>query len=108
MNGNAPMNGTSAPTIALAYVAHRTRLDAINAASKLRRRTAMPGTLPHTQNGFTQTVAEQRFREGLGDEGAAANEDPTTLKFDGKVAVSDEDSGSDPYNRTGRFRRLVR
>ena len=68
----------------------------------------MAGTLPHTQNGFTQTVAEQHFREELGDEPASSNDDPTTLKFDGKVAVSDEDSGSDPYNRTGRFRRLVR
>ena len=68
----------------------------------------MPGTLPHTQNGFAQTATEQHFREELGDEGANANEDPTTLKFDGKVAVSDDDSGSDPYNRTGRFRRFVR
>lgn len=68
----------------------------------------MPETLPHTQNGFAQTVAEQRSREELGGEAASANEDPTTLKFDGKVAVSDEDSGSDPYNRTGRFRRFVR
>ena len=68
----------------------------------------MPGTLPHTQHGFAQTAAEQHFGEGVGDEGASPNEDPTTLKFDGKVAVSDEDSGSDPYNRTGRFRRLVR
>jgi hypothetical protein len=68
----------------------------------------MAGTLPHTQNGFTQTVAEQHFREDLGDEGTDANEDPTTLKFEGKVAVSDDDAGSDPYNRTGRFRRVVR
>ena len=68
----------------------------------------MPGTLPHTQNGFAQTAAEQRLREELGEEAASANEDSTTLKFDGKVAVSDEDSGSDPYNRTGRFRRFVR
>jgi hypothetical protein len=68
----------------------------------------MPGTLPHTQNGFAQTAADQRFREDPGDQGENANEDPTTLKFDGKVAVSDEDSGGDPYNRTGRFRRLVR
>ena len=28
----------------------------------------MPGTLPHTQNGFAQTAAEQHFREELGDE----------------------------------------
>ena len=68
----------------------------------------MPGTLPHTQNGVAQT-AEQHFREELGDERASdAAEDPTTLKFEGKVAVTDEDAGSDPYNRTGRFRRLVR
>jgi hypothetical protein len=68
----------------------------------------MSGTLPHTQNGFAQIAAEQRLRGDLGDEGANANEDPTTLKFEGKVAISDEDAGSDPYNRTGRFRRLVR
>jgi hypothetical protein len=65
----------------------------------------MPGTLPHTQNGFAQTAAEQHFREQLDEETAG---DPTTLKFDGKVAMSNEDAGSDPYNRTGRFQRLVR
>ena len=68
----------------------------------------MPGTLPHTQNGFAQTAAEQNVREDLGDDDAQTNEDPTTLKFEGKVAISDEDAGSDPYNRTGRFRRAVR
>ena len=51
----------------------------------------MPGTLPHTQNGFAQTAAEQHFREDLGDEGATRDEDPTTLKFDGKVAIADEE-----------------
>ena len=45
----------------------------------------MPGTLPHTQNGFAQTAAEQHFREQLDEETAG---DPTTLKFDGKVAVT--------------------
>ena len=68
----------------------------------------MPGTLPHTQNGFAQTAAEQHIRERRDDDDAAANEDPTTLKFEGKVAVSDDDAGGDPYNRTGRFRRVVR
>jgi hypothetical protein len=69
----------------------------------------MPGTLPHTQDAFAQTAtAEQHVRKDVADEEAAVNEDPTTLKFDGKVAVADEDSGSDPYNRTGRFRRVVR
>ncbi len=65
----------------------------------------MAQTLPHTQNGFVQTGAEQHFREQLDDETA---NDPTTLKFDGQVAVSSEDTGGDPYNRTGRFERLVR
>ena len=65
----------------------------------------MPGTLPHTANGFAQTAAEQRFREEIEDDAAG---DPTVLKFEGKVALNDEDAGSDPYNRTGRFRRLVR
>jgi hypothetical protein len=68
----------------------------------------MPGTLPHTQNGFVQTPAEQHVREERGDDDPAADEDSTTLKFDGKVAIADEDAGSDPYNRTGRFRRVVR
>jgi hypothetical protein len=38
----------------------------------------------------------------------AHDDDPTTLKFNGRVAVADEDAGSDPYNRTGKFRRLIR
>lgn len=67
----------------------------------------MPGTQPHTQGDFAQT-AEPHVRKDVGDEDAAANEDPTTLKFEGKVAISDEDAGSDPYNRTGKFRRVVR
>ena len=36
------------------------------------------------------------------------SQDPTTLKFDGPVRLTDEDAGSDPYNRTGRFKRLIR
>jgi hypothetical protein len=67
----------------------------------------MPGTLPHTENGSVQTAAEQRLREQI-DEGNAAADDSTTLKFDGKIAVSNEDAGNDPYNRTGKFRKLVR
>ena len=68
----------------------------------------MPRTLPHTQGGFAQTAAEQHARADREHDDASANEDPTTLKFEGKVAVSDDDAGSDPYNRTGRFRRVVR
>ena len=67
----------------------------------------MPGTQPQTQDGFAQTAAEQHAHKEVGGEAAATNEDPTTLKFDGKVAISDEDAGSDPYNRSGRFRRIV-
>jgi hypothetical protein len=66
----------------------------------------MPGTQPHPQDGFAQTATDRQFRDDIGDE--SANDDPTTLKFEGKVAISDEDAGSDPYNRTGRFRRFVR
>ena len=66
----------------------------------------MPGTQPHTQ-GAAPTVTEQQAHAHRDDDGPT-NEDPTTLKFTGKVAVSDEDTGSDPYNRTGRFRRVVR
>lgn len=70
----------------------------------------MPGKLPHTKNGFAQTVADQQLRERR--DGAAAveaeDDDPTTLKVEGKVTIADDDAGSDPYNRTGRFRRLVR
>ncbi|HEX7082184.1 MAG TPA: hypothetical protein VF329_14335 [Gammaproteobacteria bacterium] len=40
-------------------------------------------------------------------DGSAADE--ATLSFDGRLEVSaDEDTGADPYNRTGRFERLVR
>ena len=65
----------------------------------------MPGTQPHTQDGLAQPAAEQHVRKDVDDE---ANDDPTTLKFEGKVAISDDDAGSDPYNRTGKFRRVVR
>ena len=64
----------------------------------------MPGTQPHTQDGF----AEQQVRKDAGEEDATSHEDPTTLKFEGKVSIFDEDAGSDPYNRTGKFRRVVR
>jgi hypothetical protein len=66
----------------------------------------MPGTLPHTENGFVQTATEQQLRERLVDDDAAI--DNTTLKFEGRMATADDDAGNDPYNRTGRFRRLVR
>jgi hypothetical protein len=67
----------------------------------------MPGTLPHTQDGFAQTAADQQLHDKR-DDHASEDADPTTLKFEGNVAISEEDAGSDPYNRTGRLRRLVR
>jgi hypothetical protein len=39
---------------------------------------------------------------------SADAEDSTTLKCDGPVQLSDEDVGNDPYNRTGKFKRLIR
>ena len=68
----------------------------------------MPGTLPQTQDAAAQTAVDQQLRADRDHDDAATNDDPTTLKFTGKVAVSDEDAGGDPYNRTGRFRRVVR
>ncbi len=34
--------------------------------------------------------------------------DDTTVSFEGRMAVNDEDCGGDPYNHTGKFRRTVR
>jgi hypothetical protein len=34
--------------------------------------------------------------------------DNTTLKFEGRMAVYDDETGGDPYNRTGRFSRINR
>jgi len=65
----------------------------------------MPGTQVETHDGLAQPAAEQHVRKDVDDE---ANDDPTTLKFEGKVAISDDDAGGDPYNRTGKFRRVVR
>ena len=48
----------------------------------------------------------QRVPDAFDEE--ATPRDDTTLKFTGRIAVTDEDAGGDPYNREGRFRRLVR
>ena len=58
----------------------------------------MPGTLPHTQNGFVQTAADQQLHDKR-DPPASEDSDPTTLKFDGNVAIS-EDEGMDARGRT--------
>jgi hypothetical protein len=67
----------------------------------------MRGTLPHTANGFAQTAADQHLRERR-DEADGATDDPTMLKCEGNVTIAEDDPGGDPYNRTGRFHRLVR
>ena len=66
----------------------------------------MPG-LRNDTGGTPTTPQEQHFREQLADD-AATTGDHTTVKFEGPIDVTDEDAGSDPYNRTGRFRRTVR
>jgi hypothetical protein len=64
--------------------------------------------VPHSESYDVHTAqpAAQQFHEAHDDEHRVP--DDTTLKFSGRMSVSDEDAGADPYNRTGRFRRLVR
>jgi hypothetical protein len=48
----------------------------------------------------------QRFREKADED---AGRDDTMLSTPGPLQVSpDEDVGTDPYNRTGRFQKLIR
>jgi hypothetical protein len=66
----------------------------------------MPGTRHETDDTAKSPQVTEAAHPHEDDE-----QDPTTLKFSGPVRlsdVSDEDVGSDPYNRTGRFRRLIR
>jgi hypothetical protein len=39
---------------------------------------------------------------------AAVPRDNTTLQFDGRMSVYDDETGGDPYNRAGRFNRINR
>ena len=48
----------------------------------------MPGTLPHTQNGFAQTAAEQHFREQLDEETAARPHDAEVRRQSGGDATT--------------------
>lgn len=54
--------------------------------------------------GATPDGSNAHFREQADD----PKRDDTTLEFDGLMKVSPDDAGSDPYNRTGKFKRLVR
>lgn len=51
--------------------------------------------------------APQIFKEQVKDDDGALRDDGT-LAFRGRLNLWDEEAGSDPYNRTGRFRRIVR
>ena len=78
-------------------------LDWSHTQRRRRRRTAMEGRAPGKR-------ATPRLTSG------SASNPRTTLRSDedrdakvpGQSGVSDDDAGSDPYNRTGRFRRYVR
>ncbi len=51
---------------------------------------------------------EQKLQHAEPNAATDRYEDDTTLKFSGRMNVSDEDAGGDPYNHTGRFRRAIR
>ncbi len=59
-----------------------------------------------TQARQRTTGAKDRRYQGEIDDSDAPPE--ATLKFEGRIGVADDDRGSDPYNHTGRFKRLVR
>ena len=48
----------------------------------------------------------QPLRKPLDD--GTVPRDHTTLKYEGRMSVYDQETGGDPYNRTGRFRRVNR
>jgi hypothetical protein len=66
----------------------------------------MPVLPSESRDAHDAAPQTRQLRESFDDE--AAPHDDTTLKFTGRMAVTDEDAGGDPYNRTGRFRRVVR
>lgn len=53
-----------------------------------------------------ETADERRPRADVDSDEESA--DATTLKFEGKIGVADDERGGDPYNHTGRFKRSVR
>jgi hypothetical protein len=63
-----------------------------------------------TATGAAPDATNLHFREQPHEarEEDRANRDDTTVSFDGVMKVSGDDAGSDPYNRTGNFKRIVR
>ena len=59
-------------------------------------------------DGQRQTDAATPRHHGEVEPEDEAAEDATTLKFEGTIGVTDDERGGDPYNRTGRFKRVVR
>ena len=51
-------------------------------------------------------ATNQKAQKPLDDE--RAPRDNTTLSFEGHMSVYDDETGGDPYNRSGRFRRAIR
>jgi len=66
----------------------------------------MPVQPSESRDAHDAAAPAQQLSESFADE--ATSVDNTTLKFTGKIAVTDDDGGADPYNRTGRFRRVIR
>jgi hypothetical protein len=63
---------------------------------------------PPAKTHDTQATASQHARTDARFGQRGLEQDPTILRFEGRIAISDDDPGNDPYNRTGKFRRLVR
>ena len=55
----------------------------------------------------TANIDKRRFREQAdGDKGERGD---ATLSFEGTLKINrDEDTGGDPYNHTGRFKKSIR
>ena len=64
----------------------------------MQREPTATGAAPNVSN---PPVPEQ-------SDAGAAKPDDTTLSFDGLIKVAGDETGADPYNRTGSFKRLVR
>ena len=62
--------------------------------------------LPSESRDAQATSLSQPAQKSLDDD--AVSRDNTTLKFEGRMSVYDDETGGDPYNRRGRFRRVIR
>ena len=58
------------------------------------------------ETGAAPDAANLHFREQ--SEQDEPTRDDTTVSFHGTMKVTTDETGGDPYNRTGSFKRLVR